>query len=110
MKLPNGHHQGWAELGTVLVAHAGSWPVVCAMTAVLLVLLGYRLMAEQARRRTLIETCAYAPGGTVIIQEAGPGGPAIRVWIGGGQRQGVACCRRGGVPCRTPGQTSSSQE
>ena len=88
MKLPNTQHQGWAELWTVLVAHAGSWPIACAMTAVLLVLLGYRLMAEQARRRTLIEACAYAPSGTVIIQETGPGGPAIWVWIGDGRRPG----------------------
>ena len=70
------------------MAHAVSWPVACEMVAALLILLGFRLVAERARRRTLIEACAYAPGGTVIFQEAGPGGPAMWVWIGDGQRPG----------------------
>lgn len=56
------------------------------MGAGLFIFLGYRVVAEHARRRTLIEVCAYAPSGTVIVQEAGPGGPAMRVWIGDRQR------------------------
>jgi hypothetical protein len=88
MRLSDARHQGWAELGTGLVAHAGSWPVACVMVAALLALLGYRLAAEKARRRTLAEACAYAPPGTVIVQKAGPGGPAMWVWIGDGQRPG----------------------
>lgn len=63
------------------------------MVAALLALLGYRLTAEKARRRTLTEVCAYAPTGTVIVQESGPGGPAMWVWIGGqrpGLQQGAA--------------------
>jgi hypothetical protein len=68
------------------MAHAASWPAACVMVAALLISLGYRLVAERARRRTLIETCAYAPGGTVILQKAGPGGPAMCVWIGDGQQ------------------------
>jgi len=71
------------------VAHAASWPTACAMVVALLILLGYRLVAERSRRRTLIEMCAYAPGGTVIFQKAGPGGPAMCVWIGDGQRPGL---------------------
>ena len=89
MRLSNARHQGWAELGTGLVAHAASWPVACVMVAALFALLGYRLAAEQARRRTLIEACTYAPSGTVIVQKAGPGGPAMWVWIGDGQRPGL---------------------
>jgi hypothetical protein len=88
MRLSDARHQGWAELGTGLVAHAASWPVACMMVAALLALLGYRLAAEKARRRTLTEACAYAPTGTVIVQKSGPGGPAMWVWIGDGQRPG----------------------
>ncbi len=88
MRLSDARHQGWAELGAGFVAHAASWPVACVMVAALLVLLGYRLAAERARRRTLTEACAYAPTGTVIVQKSGPGGPAMWIWIGDGQRPG----------------------
>jgi hypothetical protein len=87
MRLSNG--QQWVELGTGLLAHAGLWPVASAMVAVLFTLLGYRVAAEQSRRRTVIEVCTYAPSGTVIVQEAGPGGPAMWVWIGNRQRPGL---------------------
>jgi hypothetical protein len=68
------------------VAHVASRPAACAVAVTLLTLLGYRLLAERARRRTLIETFAYVPGGTVVFQKAGPGGPAVCVWIGDGHR------------------------
>jgi hypothetical protein len=89
MRLSNAQHQDWAELGAGLLAHAISWPVACAMVTVLLISLGYRVVAERSRRRTLIEVCAYAPSGTVIVLEAGPGGPAMRLWIGDRQRPGL---------------------
>jgi hypothetical protein len=88
MRLSNGQHPGWVELGTGLWVHAASWPVAWVMVAVLFTLLGYRVAAEQSRRRTVIEVCTYAPGGTVMVQEAGPGGPAMWVWIGDRQRPG----------------------
>ena len=39
MRLSDARHQGWAELGTELVAHAALWPVACVMAAALLALL-----------------------------------------------------------------------
>jgi hypothetical protein len=79
-------HIGWTERASFVVAHVVSWPGACVVLVGLLLALVYRLLAERARRRTLIATYRYAPGGTVVVQEKGPGGPAMWVWVGEGQR------------------------
>jgi hypothetical protein len=76
-------------MGAFVAAHP-SWVAVCVMGAVLFIMLGYRLAAERARRRTLIEVCTYAPRGTVIVQEPIAGSPAMRVWVGYGQPSAAA--------------------
>ena len=56
-----------------------AWPytaVVLAVTA------AYRLLAERARRKTLVELVAHAPVGTIVVMEKGPGGPAMWVRVG----------------------------
>lgn len=55
---------------------------------------GYRLLAEQERRRTLRVLVTQAPAGTVIFVDKGPGGPAMRVQIGERSRD----AQRLGVP------------
>ncbi len=70
----------------MVAAQVVSWPGSCAVLMGLLAAWGYRLVAEWARRQTLIATYKYAPGGTVVVQEHGPGGPAMWIWVGEGQR------------------------
>ena len=73
---------GWAERAAPLAAHAVSWWAVGAMTVVTFGTLLYRLLAERCRRKTLQATFRDAPGGTVVFQGKGPGGPPMWVWIG----------------------------
>jgi hypothetical protein len=47
----------------------------------------FRLLAEWQRRLTLVALVQHAPGGTVIVQERGRGGPAMRVQVGCGSPQ-----------------------
>jgi hypothetical protein len=59
--------------------HTLAWPytvVVLAATAV------YRLLAERARRKTLMDLMSHAPAGTIVVMEKGPGGPAMWVRVG----------------------------
>jgi hypothetical protein len=72
-----------------MLAHAASWRswiFVVALPA--LGMLG-RLLAEWQRRETLVALMEHAPGGTVIVQERGRGGPAMRVEVGSRARQQV---------------------
>ncbi|GAA0919732.1 hypothetical protein [Virgisporangium aurantiacum] len=43
---------------------------------------GYRLLAEAQRRATLDRVLTRSPGGSVIMQQKGLGGPAIWIWVG----------------------------
>lgn len=59
-------------------APGGMW-----VGGILLVLVvGYRLLAERARRKTLIDICQTAPEGTEVTQEGWAGGPAMHLKIG----------------------------
>jgi hypothetical protein len=51
--------------------------VVLSVTAV------FRLLAERARRKTLVDLVTRAPVGTIVVMEKGPGGPAMWVRVGG---------------------------
>lgn len=44
---------------------------------------GLALLAEWQRRATLLALVCNAPSGTVVVQERGRGGPAMRVHVGG---------------------------
>ena len=69
-----------ASAGAAAV-HVLAWPytaVVLAVTAV------YRLLAERARRKTLVDLVSHAPAGTIVVMEKGPGGPAMWVRVGDG--------------------------
>ena len=46
----------------------------------------YRLLAERARRKTLVDLVSHAPAGTIVVMEKGPGGPAMWVRVGGGSQ------------------------
>jgi uncharacterized protein (DUF849 family) len=60
--------------------HVLAWPYTGVVAAVIAV---YRLIAERARRKTLVDLVAHAPTGTIVVMEKGPGGPAMWVRVGG---------------------------
>lgn len=67
---------GWgatASAGASAV-HLLAWPYT---TAVLAVTAAYRLLAERARRKTLVVLVSHAPGGTIVVMEKGPGGQPL---------------------------------
>jgi hypothetical protein len=72
-------HWAVASTGTVAVAHILAWPYTAAVLAATAL---YRLLAERVRRKTLVELVTRAPGGTIVVMESGPGGPAIWVRVG----------------------------
>jgi hypothetical protein len=74
---------GWLAVISVGVAeaHVLAWPYTAVVIAVAAV---YRLVAEQARRKTLVELLSRAPTGTIVVMEKGPGGPAMWVKVGDG--------------------------
>ena len=51
------------------------------MAGVTVVILGYRLLAERGRRKTLT-AISQAPANTVVFLGKGPGGPSMWVWVG----------------------------
>ena len=62
-------------------AHVLAWPYTAAVLAATAV---YRLLAERARRKTLVDLVSQAPAGTIVVMEKGPGGPAMWVKVGDG--------------------------
>jgi hypothetical protein len=75
-------------VGRWAVASAGAaavqvltWPYTAAVLAVTAV---YRLLAERARRKTLVDLVSHAPAGTIVVMEKGPGGLAMWVRVGDG--------------------------
>jgi hypothetical protein len=76
---------GWpavASAGAVAV-HVLAWPYTAVVLAAAVV---YRLLAERARRKTLVDLVSHAPAGTIVVMEKGPGGPAMWLRIGDGPR------------------------
>jgi hypothetical protein len=73
---------GWFGTTAMAAAHAVTWPGACAITVIVLGILAYRLLAEHGRRKTLEATYRHALPGTVVVQDDGPGGPAMWIWVG----------------------------
>ncbi len=72
----------WAVASTGATAvHVLTWPYSAAVLAATAV---YRLLAERARRKTLVELVTHAPTGTIVVMEKGPGGPAMWIRVGDG--------------------------
>jgi hypothetical protein len=84
---------GWSDWWCPLSPVMFSWPVA---VTVLVLMLVYRAVAEWQRRTTLVALVERAPGGTVIVQEKGLGGPAMWVQIGYGARPLPPLMRRQG--------------
>jgi hypothetical protein len=61
--------------------HVLAWPYTAVVLAAAAI---YRLLAEQARRKTLVDLVSHAPAGTIVVMEKGPGGPAMWVRVGDG--------------------------
>jgi hypothetical protein len=72
----------WGAAATVGAAasHVLAWPYT---VAVLALRAAYRLLAERARRKTLVDLVSHAPTGTIVVMEKGPGGPAMCIRVGG---------------------------
>lgn len=68
-----------ASAGAVAV-HVAAWPYTAALLTFRAV---YRLLAERARRKTLVELVSHSPAGTIVVMEKGPGGPAMGIRVGG---------------------------
>jgi hypothetical protein len=62
--------------------HMLPWPYAVAILATTAAFLGYRLLAERARRSTLTTLVQRSPAGTTMFMDAGPGGPAMWVHVG----------------------------
>lgn len=71
---------GWSAV----YAHVTSWKSAILFLGVLVLGLVGRLLAEWQRRKTLVAMVQQAPGGTVIVQQRGRGGPAVRIEVGSG--------------------------
>jgi hypothetical protein len=84
---------GWPEWASAVAPHAVSWTTVGAMLASLVLMGVFRLLAEWQRRATLVALMRHAPGGTVVIQQRGLGGPPMWVWVGDGLRPPVVVIR-----------------
>ena len=69
---------------SAVYAHVTSWKSAILFLGVLVLGLVGRQLAEWQRRKTLIAMVQQAPGGTVIMQQRGRGGPAVRIEIGSG--------------------------
>jgi hypothetical protein len=61
-----------------------SWAAGCWILGLVAVAGGVRLLCEWQRRTTLVAIVREAPAGTVVVQERGPGGPAMWVLVGYG--------------------------
>jgi len=60
-----------------------AWPYAAV---VLVVTAAYRLLAERARRKTLVDLVSHAPTDTIVVVEKGPGGPAMWIKVGDGSQ------------------------
>ena len=76
--------QGWPGLASIVAPNPPSWVAVGVVLALLALMGTVRLLVEWQRRITLIAVLRQAPGGSVVIQQRGLGGPPMRVWVGGG--------------------------
>jgi hypothetical protein len=82
LKLPGG--RWWSRASLAGAVHWLGWPGAAVVLAGTVLLAAYRLLAERARRKTLVDVVTRSPAGTVIIMEGGPGGPAMWIRVGNG--------------------------
>ena len=67
---------------SAVLAHVTSWKPAILFLGVLVIGWVGRLLAEWQRRKTLVAVIKDAKDGTVIEQQRGRGGPAMRIQIG----------------------------
>ncbi len=96
-----------AGVGAAAV-HVLAWPYTAAVLGVTAI---YGLLAERARRRTLVDLVSRAPAGTIVVLEKGPGGPAMWVRIGSELQcyAASAPCSRAQPGC-SPGLVTSAHD
>jgi hypothetical protein len=79
---PNG--MNLSLMAMAWIARASTLAPAGLVVTLVLAVLGYRLLMERARRRTLIKFSRSAPAGTILVQDEGPGGPASWLRVGDG--------------------------
>lgn len=95
MSIPAQQRWELAVPGAALAAAwTGGWPGAYAVVGTVALTAVYRLLAEQSRRRLLLDICLNAPAGTEVVQDGGPDGPAMSVRVGNGSRPGPAVTAR----------------
>jgi hypothetical protein len=72
---------------SAVLAHAASWKTVTLILGVLVIGWVGRLLTEWQRRKTLVAVIKDAKDGTVIEQQRGRSGPAMRIEIGTGSNK-----------------------
>jgi hypothetical protein len=95
---------GWSEWAAAVVPAAVSWTTVSAMLVPLVLMGVVGLLAEWQRRVTLVALMRHAPGGTVVIQHQGIGGPPMWIWVGDGPRPPVPVLRDGVIAAVLPSE------
>ena len=89
MSIPAQRRWEWAVPVVALAsAWTGVWPGACTVAGAVALTAVYRLVAEQSRRRLLLDICLNAPAGTEVVQDGGLTGPAMSVRVGNGSRPG----------------------
>ena len=53
---------------TLAASWTGGWPGACAVVCVVALIAVYRLLAEQSRRRLLLDIYLNAPSGTEVVR------------------------------------------
>jgi len=66
------------------LAHMTSWMAGFWVLGAAVVTGAIRLLSEWQRRLTLMAVVRHAPGGTVVVQERGLGGPVMWIQVGYG--------------------------
>ena len=64
------------------VAQGVPWPKVLAVAGLIVLVGGFALLVERQRRETLTAVLQQAPGGSVVFQGRGVGGPPMWIWVG----------------------------
>ena len=76
----------WAWLSSWM-QHPLVWTSVVGVVVVRVLSIVARSRAERQRRDTLVAVIKDSPGGTVLAQAKGLGGPAVMIIVGTGRQQ-----------------------
>ena len=82
VKISKSPTRGWVEALTAVLPHVVTWKTAIVAIGMIVLLVMLRLASEWQRRLTLVALVEKAPGGTVVVQGRGLGGPPMWVQVG----------------------------